>query len=86
MTTLPSDVFTVENGIDWTDSGFGGFFVIYLLFQIAAAIGPMFLCWTISTFTNEPKRVAHYAGFMRSVMACGTASFFGIAAGGVSVQ
>lgn len=60
--------------------------MIYILFQIAAAIGPMFLCWTISTFTNEPKKVAYWAGFMRSAMACGTASFFGVAAGGVPVR
>lgn len=40
----------------------------------------------ISCFTNEPRRVGHYAGFMRSGMACGTTVFFGIAAAGVSIQ
>ncbi|KAI1623022.1 hypothetical protein EDD37DRAFT_633617 [Exophiala viscosa] len=82
----PSGFLTVANGVDWTESGFGGFFVLFLLFQIAAAIGPMYLCWLISTFTNEPRRVGYYAGFMRSGMACGTAAFFGVAASGVSLE
>ncbi len=43
----PRGFLTVANGVDWTDSGFGGFFVIFLIFQIAAAIAPMYLCWCV---------------------------------------
>ncbi len=108
MMSLPADALTIDNGVDWKDSKFAGFFVLYLLFQISLAIGPMYMAWLvfclfsselpflqladslafriISTFTNEPRRVAHYAGFLRSIMACGTAIFFGVAASGVSLQ
>ena len=40
----------------------------------------------IASITNEPRRVGRYAGLLRATMAAGTAIFFGVAAGGATLQ
>jgi NADH:ubiquinone oxidoreductase subunit 6 (subunit J) len=45
MFTRPSGTFTQANGVDFTDSGFAGFFVIFQLFQLSVTSVPMFISW-----------------------------------------
>lgn len=44
----PRGFMTAANGVDWSESGFAGFFIIFIIFQVAAAIGPMYLCWYVA--------------------------------------
>ncbi|KIX99216.1 uncharacterized protein Z520_04792 [Fonsecaea multimorphosa CBS 102226] len=87
MYTRPSGTFTQTNGVDWTDPGFAGFFVIFQLFQLSVTSVPMFISWLVMTITNEPMRVGRYAGLLKGGTASGIAAFFGVAASGtVSLQ
>ena len=40
--------------------------------------------WIIATFTNEPHRLARYAGLAKGCLACGLAASFGTESGGLS--
>jgi hypothetical protein len=71
---------------DWTSPEFPGFFILYELFGVLGAVGPVFTGWVFASLTNDPKRSGHYAGLIRSVMAGGVCIAFGIAAGGVTTR
>ena len=45
LSTLSPGTLSTPNGIDWTQSGFGGFFVLYMMFQIINGVYPMYSSW-----------------------------------------
>jgi len=83
---IPYDEPESNPAYDWTSSHFPGFFVLAVLFNMLGAIGPVYIAWLLTSLTNDPRKSAHYAGLIRSVMAAGTAVAFGVAAGGTSYR
>lgn len=71
--------------VDWTDSNFGGPFVIYLLVSINYVIYSLYLMWLMSTFTNKPRKLAVYGGLFKGVAAGGLALLFGLSSAAVSL-
>ncbi|KAL8990143.1 MAG: hypothetical protein Q9169_008198 [Polycauliona sp. 2 TL-2023] len=68
---------------DWTDGPFGGFFVLNLIFGINMVIYQVTVQWIISSFTNDPEKLARLAGLVKGVLAGGLAAAFGTEAAGI---
>jgi hypothetical protein len=45
MYTRPKGTFLKANGVDWTDSRFAPWFIIFILFQLSIAVAPMYVSW-----------------------------------------
>ncbi|EXJ82757.1 hypothetical protein A1O3_06572 [Capronia epimyces CBS 606.96] len=56
---------------DWTDSQFGGFFVLYVLFGSIYSGYQMVVEWTLGATTNDPVRLAKVAGLLKSYSSFG---------------
>ncbi|KAG8529646.1 uncharacterized protein KY384_005127 [Bacidia gigantensis] len=69
---------------DWTDGPFGGFFVLNLIFGINSVIYQVTVQWVISSFTNDPEKLARLAGLVKGVLAGGVAAAFGTEAAGLT--
>ncbi|KAH8694054.1 major facilitator superfamily domain-containing protein [Talaromyces proteolyticus] len=56
---------------DWTDSAFAGAFVIYVIYGSVYSIYQIATQYVICSLTNQPERLARYAGVFRGVTALG---------------
>ncbi|CDK28040.1 unnamed protein product [Kuraishia capsulata CBS 1993] len=78
--TLPSTQPESVPAYDFTSSSFGGFMICYILLSCSTIIYPVYLGWLVGTYSNDPTITSYYAGFIRSMSACGAAIAFGMAA------
>lgn len=67
-------------GTDWTDSGFGGLFAVYVLFGWVYAGFQMSVEWCSSSLSNDPTKSAQSAGYMRGMASLGMCIGFVMAA------
>ncbi|KAL1868417.1 hypothetical protein VTK73DRAFT_3711 [Phialemonium thermophilum] len=74
------------DGVDWTDDGFAGPFVLYVLFGIIYGSHQLIGMWVMGTFTNKPATLAVYGGLWKGVAAAGVAVQFGMGAAEVPYQ
>ncbi|OAL38222.1 hypothetical protein AYO20_02674 [Fonsecaea nubica] len=58
-------------GIDWTDSGFGAGFVLYLLSGIIYATYQIVVQWTLGALTNDPVECSRLAGLFKGTTSLG---------------
>ncbi|KAE8337779.1 hypothetical protein BDV24DRAFT_154057 [Aspergillus arachidicola] len=63
---------------DWTDSGFAGDLVLFILNWTASTLWQYLCLYILGALTNDPYTSSHYGGGFRSVLAAGEALFFGI--------
>ncbi|KAI9483405.1 MAG: major facilitator superfamily domain-containing protein [Benjaminiella poitrasii] len=64
--------------IGWKDAGFGGPFVLYMLYGFADSIYQSYLYWLMGAMSNDPSLLARYAGFYKAMQSAGAAISFGI--------
>ncbi|KAG1461038.1 hypothetical protein G6F56_005814 [Rhizopus delemar] len=64
--------------IGWSDSGFGGPFVLYMMFGFSDALYQTYMYWLMGAMSNDPSLLARYAGFYKATQSAGAAISFGI--------
>ncbi|CDK26332.1 unnamed protein product [Kuraishia capsulata CBS 1993] len=69
---------TTSPNVDWTDDGFAGPFVLYVMYGISDAMWQSWCYWIMGSLTNENYKLARYAGFYKGVQSAGSAISFGI--------
>lgn len=73
---------TFDNSFDqpihWTTDGFGGPFVLYMLYGFSDAMYQSYLYWLMGAMSNDPSILARYAGFYKALQSAGAAISFGI--------
>lgn len=73
---------TFDNDYDspkhWTTPGFGGPFVLYLLYGFADSLYQSYLYWVMGAMSNDPALLARYAGYYKAMQSAGAAISFGI--------
>jgi hypothetical protein len=67
-----------DSPIHWTSPGFGGPFVVYILYGFTDALYQSYLYWLMGAMSNDPGMLARYAGFYKAVQSAGGAISFGI--------
>ncbi|KAI9488228.1 MFS general substrate transporter [Zychaea mexicana] len=81
---------TFENDYDephhWTSPGFGGPFVLYLIYGMTDAMYQSYMYWLMGAMSNDPSLLARYAGFYKAVQSAGAACAFGIDTGSVRLR
>ncbi|ORX58183.1 MFS general substrate transporter [Hesseltinella vesiculosa] len=73
---------TFDNNFDqpihWTSPGFGGPFVLYMLFGFSDALYQTYIYWVMGSMSNSTEVLARYAGFYKALQSAGAAVSFGI--------
>lgn len=64
-------VLPVSPDVDWTDSKFPGGCVIYLLWGIVYASYVVVAQWVMAAMSNDPDKLAFYAGFSKGTASLG---------------
>lgn len=64
--------------IRWTNSRFGGPFVLYIMYGFSDSIYQTYLYWLMGAMSNDPALLARYAGFYKAMQSAGAAIAFGI--------
>lgn len=64
--------------IGWKDPGFGGPFVLYMLYGFTDSLYQSYLYWLMGAMSNDPSLLARYAGFYKACQSAGAAIAFGI--------
>jgi MFS family permease len=64
--------------IGWKNSGFGGPFVLYMLYGFSDSLYQSYLYWLMGAMSNDPTMLARYAGFYKATQSAGAAISFGI--------
>lgn len=59
------------SNIDWTDSNYAGGCVIYLLWGIVYASYVVVVQWVMASMSNDPDKLAFYAGFTKGTNSLG---------------
>lgn len=72
--------------IDWTETKFGGTFVLYVVAGIAYGLFMDFRLWVIGAFSNDPEKLSNYSSIVPALQACGISVGFGINASGISID
>ncbi|KAI8098950.1 major facilitator superfamily domain-containing protein [Halteromyces radiatus] len=67
-----------DSPIHWTTDGFGGPFVLYMLYGFSDAMYQSYLYWLMGAMSNDPTILARYAGFYKALQSAGAAISFGI--------
>ncbi|CZR54093.1 uncharacterized protein PAC_03976 [Phialocephala subalpina] len=63
---------------DWTDDGFAGIFVLFMLNWISSTLWQYVIMYFLGTLTNDPIKGSHYAGGFRACLAAGESVVFGL--------
>ncbi|KAG0192958.1 hypothetical protein DFQ28_006990 [Apophysomyces sp. BC1034] len=71
-----------KDPVYWTNTGFGGPFVLYILYGFTDSLYQSYLYWLMGAMSNDPALLARYAGFYKAVQSAGAAISFGIDAAG----
>ncbi|CAO3594498.1 unnamed protein product [Absidia cylindrospora] len=67
-----------DDPIHWTDGGFGGPFVLYMLYGFSDAMYQSYLYWLMGAMSNDPSILSRYAGFYKALQSAGAAISFGL--------
>ncbi|KAI5294338.1 hypothetical protein KEM52_004215 [Ascosphaera acerosa] len=59
--------------MDWTDSGFGGPFVLYMFYGFYDAVFQTFVYWSMGALSNNSRKLANFAGFYKGIQSAGAA-------------
>ncbi|CAB11728.1 Membrane transporter [Schizosaccharomyces pombe] len=78
------DLHDTSPDLDWTQRGYGGALVLYLLMGIQYGSSIVSVQWCISLLSSDPDKYARYAGLYKGTQAAGMCVSFGIDAAGVS--
>ncbi|KAI9253539.1 major facilitator superfamily domain-containing protein [Phascolomyces articulosus] len=70
----------------WTSPGFGGPFVLYIIYGMTDAMYQSYMYWLMGAMSNDPSLLARYAGFYKAVQSAGSACSFGIDTGHVRLR
>ncbi|KAL1919918.1 uncharacterized protein VTP21DRAFT_1850 [Calcarisporiella thermophila] len=60
-------------GVDWTDPRFPGPMINYMLYGFCDAMYQVYCYWLMGALTNDPQKLARYAGFYKGVQSAGAA-------------
>ena len=60
-------------GMDWSDSGYGGPLVLYMAYGFYDAAWQTCVYWFMGALTNNGRRLANYAGFYKGIQSTGAA-------------
>ncbi|KAI5279384.1 hypothetical protein KEM54_004197 [Ascosphaera aggregata] len=73
--TMPKREALPEDPIlmDWTDSGFGGPFVLYMFYGFYDALYQTFVYWSMGALSNNSRKLANFAGFYKGLQSAGAA-------------
>jgi MFS family permease len=64
--------------MDWTDDGFAGIFILFMLHWISSTLWQYVIMYFLGTLTNDPIKSSHYAGGFRACLAAGESVVFGL--------
>ncbi|KAI9013859.1 major facilitator superfamily domain-containing protein [Phycomyces nitens] len=64
--------------VHWTSPGFGGPFVLYMVYGMSDALYQTYMYWLMGAMSNDPTLLARYAGFYKATQSAGAAIAFGI--------
>ncbi|KAF8846541.1 hypothetical protein BDZ45DRAFT_710030 [Acephala macrosclerotiorum] len=64
--------------MDWTDDGFAGIFVLFMLNWISSTLWQYVIMYFLGTLTNDLIKGSHYAGGFRACLAAGESVEVGI--------
>lgn len=64
---------TAEERIDWTDSGYGGMFTLYIFWGFFDAAWQTTVYWFMGALSNNSRKLAIYTGFYKSFQSVGNA-------------
>ncbi|CAO3628044.1 unnamed protein product [Mucor fragilis] len=67
-----------DSPIGWKDPGFGGPFVLYMLYGFTDSLYQSYMYWLMGAMSNDPSLLARYAGFYKATQSAGAAISFGI--------
>ena len=70
----------------WTSPGFGGPFVLYLIYGMTDAMYQSYMYWLMGAMSNDTSLLARYAGFYKAMQSAGSAISFGIDSAGVPLR
>ncbi|EXJ80501.1 hypothetical protein A1O1_08646 [Capronia coronata CBS 617.96] len=69
---------TYDKLVDWSDSDFVSAFFLFMLTWVASNLWQYIMMYFLGAITNDPVRLAHYAGIYRGFLAAGEALLFGL--------
>ncbi|KAG2227900.1 hypothetical protein INT45_002138 [Circinella minor] len=72
--------------LNWTSPGFGGPFVLYLIYGMTDAMYQSYMYWLMGAMSNDTSLLARYAGFYKAMQSAGSAISFGIDSAGVPLR
>lgn len=75
-----------DDPIHWTDAGFGGPFVLYMLYGFTDAMYQSYLYWLMGAMSNDPSILSRYAGFYKALQSAGAAISFGLDAADIPLK
>jgi hypothetical protein len=58
---------------DWSDSGYGGPFVLYMFYGFTDAAWQTCVYWFMGALTNNGRKLANFAGFYKGIQSAGGA-------------
>ncbi|KAG0649923.1 hypothetical protein D0Z07_4073 [Hyphodiscus hymeniophilus] len=73
-------------GVDWSDSGFAGGFILYVLFGIVDSCFQIIVQWVLASLSNDPVLCARYAGTFKGTVSLGMCIAFTLDAQTVSYK
>ncbi|KAM0719509.1 hypothetical protein Q7P37_003638 [Cladosporium fusiforme] len=57
--------------IDWTESAWGGPFVLYMCYGLFDAVWQTYVYWVLGALSNSASKLAFFAGFYKSIQSVG---------------
>ena len=70
----------------WSDAGFGGPFVLCMLYGFSDGMYQSLMYWLMGAMSNDPKILSRYAGFYKGIQLSGLAVAYGVYRSGVLLR
>ncbi|ETI23982.1 hypothetical protein G647_05789 [Cladophialophora carrionii CBS 160.54] len=64
---------TADARMDWSSSGYGGLFVLYIFWGFYDAAWQTSIYWYMGSLSNSARKLAMYVGFYKSIQSAGSA-------------
>jgi hypothetical protein len=61
----PEDAATWYRGMDVYDKGFGWYCLLYIAYGMLDAVWQTYAYWLMGALSNEPRKLAYFAGFYK---------------------
>ncbi|CCX30369.1 Similar to UNC93-like protein C922.05c; acc. no. Q9URX1 [Pyronema omphalodes CBS 100304] len=82
----PEDAATWYRGMDVYDKGFGWYCLLYIAYGMLDAVWQTYAYWLMGALSNEPRKLAYFAGFYKGIQAAGSAVAWGLDSARVSYR